>query len=414
MDSPSGLGDSHHLENLMSSEKEDMEYKSVTQWYLERPKKENPRIRRTLIKANGRKKIESHPIKLWRHLLSQNPQELEDYVIRLNNKDPKIERIKNKLDFNHAFIKPEFLDEYQNIYLRNAIPSEKEAAKLVFYLKNYALNYFIGKLSLASPLDWKAKESNWGLALLNKHKDEDPCVFNDKKNKSVKVLKLTIYELNRFMRFLHTKHPDIPPIIFEPLSRAVLKKYHADLEMKDTVRRTKYIPREHWEKLEKNLPQEWGCLVRLSYYYGLRRNEAYGLQLSDLRNDYLAIDRQLEKINISGKKYAPLKSRKTRKVPHWFLEPEKTYTLIQQIQKLTLHQDSISHSFINLCLKLELPRYTLHDLRRSFITNCVNKNLKQEDVRLAVGHVDGATTYKYYVIDSRRFSDEIYEPKGAA
>lgn len=381
----------------------------TTAWYLENPKGENPRIRRTIF-IDGKRKLESHPQAKFLHILSDIPA-LKDYVIRLNGKDPRAERVKARLEFEHAFISPSFLDEYQNTYLRNAIPSEKEAAKLVFYLRNYVLNYFVARLGIASPIEWKRNESLWGLALLNKQKKNDAFVFEDGESRSTKVLKIIVYESNRFMRFIHTKHPDIPAITFEPLSKAVLKSHEANRRLKGEVRDTKYIPAEDWKVIKANLPDTWGCLIKLCYYYGLRRNEAYGLSLKDVKNGYLAIEKQLDKIADDSKKYKPLKSRYTRKCPHWFCKPQEAHKLANEIAKLDLHPDSLSQLFVAKCESLKLPHYTIHDLRRTFITNAVNKGIKQEDLRLAVGHVDGATTYKYYVRDTRDMNDEEFEPE---
>jgi integrase len=381
----------------------------ISAWALEMPSSGKPRIRRTIRTPDNQRWTENHPLVKFKHLL-ENKRELEDFVTRLNGKDPRIERIKLRLDFEHAFIGPDFLDEYQNVYLRSFIPSEATAQTLTFYLKHYALNYFIGRCGLANPLEWKQHEAYWGLALIDKAPEGTPKVFDDNKPRSSQVIKMVIYELNRFMRYLHSKHPDIPPLVFEPLSRAIFKDYEARRAMRGEKRETSYIPEADWQTIRKHLPESWGCLVELSYLYGLRRKEAYGLILADVKKGFLSVERQLDKRGDIGRTFRPLKSRNQRRTPHWFCTPAYTYKLIEQLENLTLHPDTVGDLFIEHCQKLGLTRYTLHDLRRSFITNCVRKGINQEELRLAVGHVDGATTYKYYVKDARDLTTEVWTP----
>lgn len=383
---------------------------TVTAWFLEWNRTTKPRIRRQIKTPEGVRMVETYPQKKYVNILD-NKDELEDFVIRLNGLDPRVERIKNRLEFEHAYIGRDFLDEYRDVYLRSFITDERESTKLALYLERYALNYFVGRCGLANPLDWKRQEARWGLALVGKNPKGDPNVFDDGKVRSTKVLKLIVYELNRFLRFLHTKHPDIPPIMFEPFSKAIRKEHEARREMTGKIRKSKFITEAHWKVIETNLPAEWGCLVKLCYLYGLRRNEAYGLQSKDLKKGFLSIERQLNTNINDNRTFKPLKSRFARKTPHWFSSPAVTHELIQQIERLTYNSDHISHMFVELMARLELPKYTIHDLRRTFITNCVRKGIDKEELRLAVGHVDGSTTYKYYVMDARDLDGEEWVPE---
>lgn len=359
-----------------------------TAWTLERPVKGRPRIRREWKDENGKRKSESYPQKKWAHLPDE---ELADFVIRLNGKDPRIERIKDRLDFEHAFIGPEFLSEYQDIYLRSFIPDQRTAKTLSVRLKEYALNYFIADRELANPLEWKRHEAEWGLHLL-------------KKNKSRKVIQSAVYELNRFMRFLHSKHPDIPPLVFEPLSRAVLKEHESGRHLRGEIKKTSYVSDKEWKELEKKLAEDWGAIPKLCYYYGLRLAEAYGLKRQDVKKGFLLLERQFYKIKDGERVFKPTKGRYERRTPHWLITPAQAYALIEQVERVRLHIDTISHKFVALC------PYKIHDLRRTFITNCVRLGKSKEDVRLAVGHVYSATTDKYYLMDARDLDGEEWEP----
>jgi integrase len=79
----------------------------------------------------------------------------------------------------------------------------------------------------------------------------------------------------------------------------------------------------------------------LAYFYGLRRNEALGLCLQDVRNAYLSVERQYVGLDKNGKPmYAPLKNRTSRNVPHLFLEPSEAYEFIEMMQQHLMHPDT--------------------------------------------------------------------------
>lgn len=388
-----------------------------SEWYYQKESYDGQQIysvRRTVNEPNNKKqKLERYPIaqyKIFRHIEKQ----VKDFVIRLNGRDPRIERIKEKLKFNHAYIDDELLEVYEKVFLRGYIPDPDDARQLTIYLKKYALNFFIGKLGHGNPLDWKRDEHKWALALLSKTEVKEHILFEDGELRSANVLKRIVFELNRFMRFIHTQKPDIPALTFDPLKPAILKEHEARRKMADQINTAKYIPVEDWTLIEKNLPAGWGDVIRLCYYYGLRRNEAYGLSLQDVRKQHISVEKQFNKIIKKERSFKPLKGRYQRKTPHWHLPASRTYACIQNISNLKIHPDSITDAFAKLCSQLKLPRYTVHDLRRSFITNCIKKEIAQEDLRLAVGHVDGATTYKYYVMDTRDLDNDAYIPDDTA
>lgn len=395
--------------------KEDKKYEPNTkfsEWYYQKESFKGATIysiRRVLTLPDGKTKLERHPADKYKAIRTDE-KKVSDYVIRLNGRDPRAERIKEKLEFNHAFIDDELLEEFESVYLRNYIPNEEEARQLTAYLKKYALSFFIGKLGQGNPIEWHRNQHLWGLALLNKTKDPNHILFEDGNLRSANVLKRIVFELNRFMVFLHTKKPDIPALVFAPLTPAVLKEHEARREMNGDIKEAKYVKPEHWAIIEHKLPDGWGDVIKLCYLYGLRRCEAYGLSPENIKNGFLSVEKQLDKIVDGERTFKPLKGRYKRKTPHWNIKPQEVYKLIQKVSSLRIHADTITDNFATLCADLEVPRYTVHDLRRTFITNCVQKGIPQEELRLAVGHVDGATTYKYYVMDARNMDDDVFIP----
>lgn len=195
-------------------------------------------IRRWIYLPNGKKSFERFSAKRYEHI-RELLKELQDYVVRLNGFDPKVERLKTKVSFKHAFISDALLTEYAETYLAAHIPNRKDAKTLFGYLKGYALNFFISQMHLASPLEWHRHQHTWGKYLLNRdEKGMDPAlrIFQPGEIFSAKVLRYTVSELNRFMN-LHLKRPDeIPLLTFDPISRAAYKKHDARRKMTSDVR----------------------------------------------------------------------------------------------------------------------------------------------------------------------------------
>lgn len=391
----------------------------LLQWFLAK-EREKMIVRRHVILPDGKRSFERFPVNRYSHLTSK--RDLEDFVIRLNGKDPAIERIKAKLSFKHAFISPDFMDDYRENYLFQQVPTQKDAQSMYGYLEHYALRFFIEQLGLKNPLEWHRHQNILGRYLLNKPDDTleaEKLIFPNGTIKSAKLIRMTINELNRFMRYLHLKRPDeVPPLKFEPISRAAFKEHEARRKLLGEGRVSRYVKPEHYKKIVDALEEQkisWRFAVYLAHEYGLRRNETMGLQLEDLKKSHLFLQRQFTGNDKTGHpKYKPLKNRLPRRIPHWFTQPKQTYHLIEELSKGLIHPDTLSVSFSTLVADLKLPPYVFHDLRRTFITNAVKKGVTAEDLRLAVGHSSIETTYKYYVMDARELEDEIYLPDDAA
>lgn len=321
------------------------------------------------------------PVRQYRHIRDDDA-ELKAFVHRLNA--PILAR--EAVTFKHAFISPVLLDEYKE-QLRAQIPTEKNALCQYNYLVEYFLNYFIGKLDLADPRWWYAvHKSKWATWLLEQEL-------------SASTLRKIVQEANRFMEFLADKRPDeVVAIRFKPISRARFRTIAA----KRTLAKghDRYVRDKDWAKIEKRLPDNIRGAVSLCYYFGLRRSEALGLNLLDVRKDHLKVERQKLRIGEA----TILKGRKNRKTPYWYGKPKLAYELISAL--VPMNPDTLAEEF-----KLLKTGFQLHDLRATFITRALRDKGARE-VQLAVGHENLATTMRY-AQDHRDFGDDIWTPEAA-
>jgi integrase len=324
------------------------------------------------------------------HRIRHDELLLREYVDRLNA--PL--RVKEAVKFKHAFISPALLAEYQE-WLEAQIPTKRNAQCEYTYLEEYFLNYFIGQLNLSNPLDWfSVHATKWAKFLLS-----------DVAPKSAKTKRAIVQAANRFMGWLHKKRPEeVPPLVFQPLSRAVYKDIEAARQMRGERKERRAISDVHWKEIRRSLSEEpIRPLVLLGYFYGLRRSECLGVRPEDVRQGHLCVERQLGKLGT----YFPPKGRGPRKVPHWFARASDAYAWAEDLQKALMHPDTLTDRWNALMVALDLD-YDFHDLRHTFITKSVRKH-PVADVMYAAGHKDLKTTSRY-VHDARPSDDAPFKP----
>ena len=101
-------------------------------------------------------------------------------------------------------------------------------------------------------------------------------------------------------------------------------------------------------------------------------NESLGQRLGDIRIKHIEVQTQLDHFETTGDgdnkaviaTHKPVKDKEMRKVPHWVIKPAEAYALVDQIQKFSIHPDTLTKHFIGLTEELfgKEGRYLYHDL----------------------------------------------------
>ncbi len=336
-----------------------------------------------------------HPIARYRRIRDDEAL-LRAYVIRLNAPIQAREAVQ----FRHALIDDERLADYQT-WLNLQVPNQFNARAEFRLMKKHFLDYFIGKLDLKTPDEWlRAHSTKWATYLLND--SEVP--------KSPKSKRAIVQAANRFLKWMHEHYPEFMPALrLAPFGKAAFKNLKGTWEQNESRLQRSYIKPEHWELINKHLPaDEFGALVRLAYHYGLRRRECQGVRSGDVKNEYLAVGRQLLRIT-PELTYGALKGRESRRVPHWFARAGESHLWVDLIAKsqTRLTPTQFSREWDTFISNHNL-KYRLHDLRHTFITRAV-RAYPHVDVMRAAGHKNIETTMAY-LHDDRGFGDDEYRP----
>lgn len=349
-------------------------------------------VRRWVTYPDKTKKLERYPSKKIKGLTEL---ELKDFVIRLNHEVPKELRTKEAVELKHSYINPALLDQYKE-YLLIQVPNQDKATAEFGYLRTYFVNYFVGRLNIANPVDWfKIHKTVWAKYLQS---PEVPASADTKKD--------IVRASNRFMQWLHEQRPlEVPPLRFQPLTKARYSEIEALRELKGEIHIPKYITDKDWVTIERSLPVTIRLQSLLAYHFGLRRSEVLGLKKEDLRNTYLSIERTLVTYNVEPG-YGPTKGRGRRKVPYWDAKAEDVYNWVSSI--VLMHPDTFTGLWGEYMDTLGMT-YTFHDIRHTWITRMVRKH-SIRDVQLAAGHKSQKTTEKY-LRDDRGMDDAVFIPR---
>ena len=268
-------------------------------------------IRRRFVCPGKKPKVERLDRNRYRRW-ENDPVKLKQLCLRLNYWMNRVATLKKEAAIKHAFISPVFLDEYKE-HLITRIPTRRKAVAEHSYLVNYFLHFFITKLKLTDPLEWHEHDETLWATYLATDKDVP---------KSASVKKTIVRAANRFMLYLHKKRPrEVPPLVFDPLTKPKLKKIEADRILAGQKKIRKYMPDKHWALIAEKLPllaPNLEPFAMLAYHFGLRRAESLGLDLPDVNKTFLFLQKQLEKIPGGNPVYGPLKGREPRKIPYCF------------------------------------------------------------------------------------------------
>ncbi len=330
-------------------------------------------------KIDGKWKNKRYPKKLYKSF-EDDVEKLESLVARLNGRDEKKEAAKKAWDQASVFVNLGMKEKFQKFVI-DELSSESEGKKYFNMFQNYSLPFLTGKSP--DPLDWLKYQRAWKQHLLGL-------------GKSSNTLKRIVRTTNLYFEFLSLEFPDeIPQFLFKPFK----KSDHKNNEAKRTNKReSKYISKSDYRQIEKRLPDELRSIVIISKNYGLRLAEALGLfgRVEEvLFEDSLYINKQLK--SNSPVKYKPTKTREVRDIPHFFIDPEELYDLIENLDILSVW--SASRKFSVFCDNLKkdgliTDTYTFHDLRHTFITDIAQHHGAYE-AQQAAGHSRLSTTDGY-------------------
>ncbi|MDC1175704.1 tyrosine-type recombinase/integrase [Bacteriovoracaceae bacterium] len=367
------------------------------------------RIKKQVYKPSGKKSWKRYPIQNYKHI-EDNRKLLSELVDRLN--DECVEKKYSSFELESSFLPKNTLINFFN-HLAATSNSKSDAINSYNSFYKYAFTYLVKKSP--NPKDWKKDYLDcWTKSLLNDDDiPESDRLFKKGHIPSKTLLKRIIRNTNKFLMFIFNKGYINTEIVLSPISKSQFKYVIAERSQKNLVKVRNYIDIDDLYKILNSCDQDIIPNIKLSLYYGLRLSETIGLfeSLENIRHGFLLINRQISHCNNGIPRFKPTKSKKPRKIPHWFCKQEDCYDYIKQL-KLMSH-NTLSRKYSEICLYLYQKglikhHYNYHDLRHTYITNSARKHTIR-DVQLAAGHSDIQTTNKY-LKDDRDLENQIWKP----
>jgi integrase len=360
---------------------------SRTLWYV---CKENTRytVRKTVTDSDGTK----HQVRLDRDLyraIEKDKAEITAFVVRLNAKENPGQKVRELQITENAFISVALIEKFE-AHLKESIPSENYVSGIMGRVRNHFLRFFMNDLKLNDPNEWHRV-----------HKEKWSKYLN---------------AANRFIDWLSERRPDVPKLVFEPISKAKFSTLKAEHDADETNIKPCMIEDSDWKRIKQSLPEDIAPFIHLGYAYGLRRAEILGLELKDIRVNHLSVERQLSELErdstgaVTDKKTRILKGKTMRKVPHWTCKPDLAYQWIESAIEFRIMPDTLTQKWSDYMRTLKLT-YTLHDMRHTWVTKMLRDHLPR-DVQLAAGHKNIETTMGY-AHDDRDLDEQVFKPKKA-
>lgn len=160
-------------------------------------------------------------------------------------------------------------------------------------------------------------------------------------------------------------------------------------------RRNRYLTREEWLRLKKELPETIYYIVIVALLTGFRLGNVLNLSWEQIHLDMRFIE-LLKQENKGGKLirqpisddlYDVLIKLKPKKSGYVFINPDtgKAYTTIKK-------------SFKNALKKASIVGFTFHDLRRTFGTWLLQEGVDIRTIQALLAHSDVSTTERYLAI----------------
>jgi len=165
-------------------------------------------------------------------------------------------------------------------------------------------------------------------------------------------------------------------------------------------------PAEFTRLLDACSNARWRGICLIAYFAGLRQGEITGLEWDD-------VDFEQGLLHVRNKEAHLTKSRRNRSVP-------MSAEVVEALRALQFRQFQSSFVFTNeelagrkmlnnvcrdfaatvqragLVDSQNRPRFTMHDLRRTFVTNLLTTGADPKSVQSLAGHSDVQTTLKHY------------------
>jgi integrase len=361
---------------------------SWSKWYLlnDRSNANGFVIKRYRKKPNGKTAWESLPRGEYKNLDASGVEAL----LRRKNASLEIERLEaeSRYNFDHAYINVRAKERFA-AYIQSRANDQNHVTTMLGYLDQHVFQFFVLIKKQPDPRTWHKYEQDWGAWLVSKQK------------LSASTIKQVVQVCNRFTKFLSTRiYPEkLAVVALEPLGR---KKLVAMKESSEEHHRYKFISHKRFEEICQALALQ-NCQVLpaiiLAYHFGLRISETYGLDQKSFYAEHLLVSRQLKSFTDSKIRLGPLKTLDHRKVPYWFMTPQRAY---QKVKALKPMGPYTLNKAVNEAL--EPFGHMSHDLRRSFITRAL-RLYHHRDVQMAVGHRDIRTTL-FYAQDDRSFANK--------
>lgn len=307
----------------------------------------------------------------------------------------KGKRVHKLLDGADSIEKAKELEDaerYRTRLIQNGLIKEEE--------KKYTLAYMLDRYKersklLATYKDSERQADEW-LEYFGRNKNIKEIKPTDiqKYIRHLKSRKLKNSSINRQLAGLKRAYNimiDDELITYNPCKKVKL--------LEDEGRRYRYLTKNEWNRLKKELPPETLAIVSVALLTGFRKRNVLQLRWEQIDLNLRTIE--LLKTENKGKKYIKISISDTLYNLLMTLEPKKSgYVFVNP--KTGKPYTSIKKSFNNALNRAEITDFHFHDLRRTVGTWLLTSGVDIRTVQNILAHSDVRTTERYLALTNEQ------------
>jgi integrase len=158
------------------------------------------------------------------------------------------------------------------------------------------------------------------------------------------------------------------------------------------------IPKKHWSKLLDKLLPRWKAACEVMLGAGLRYGEVARLASADVMASGIAVP--------------TAKGRKARIVPCSAATVASAKALLGAGGVPDDEAGQLDHRLEVACREVGCPKYTAHEWRHTYATECLKAGVDLRDLQMRLGHASVTTTERYlHVVRAMARKPKIGAPR---
>lgn len=226
------------------------------------------------------------------------------------------------------------------------------------------------------------------------------------------IEKITALKIMEFLNSIQAKRQKekVYTLLHDAFNKATINKIIKDNPMlivekpkHEKKQNRAFTIQEELNFIEQCKLNNYGDYFLVTLFQGLRKSETLNIYINDVdfENNKLSINQK------EDKRYRIKTKQSIRTIPLF----NRTKSILEKHKNavgriFNISQKKIYEEFSNICKKSNIQNATIHTLRHTFITRCIENNIPLKIVQQWAGHSTSKMTNEVYTHINKEFEDK--------